>query len=617
MDIHILAPEVVDQIAAGEVVERPAHLVKELVENALDANASEVDIQVEQGGRWVKIKDNGSGMNRRNLPLSVARHGTSKIQNSTDLWKLQSYGFRGEALASIASVSRITITSQVAGETGHRLVCEFGKSSDPEPIGAEPGTTILVEDLFANVPARLKFLKGDSAEITQVKNVVRALALSYPKVTMRFRTAGKLVFMWPGVDSLKARAEQVLEHRPMFYGTAEVEGIRAEVAVCAPNVTTGNSRQIWMFAQNRWVQDRSLQAAVLDAFRGLLMHGEFPIGVVTLMCPPDEIDVNIHPTKSQVKFLKAAQAFRAVNRAVRDVLEKAEWVAHDIGHSQKSNPAPDLSLSFAPTAENSERFQCFDFERTQYQKKSFHSPLESEMSVMETLRTYSPTATRQFKEDTELDRHLNDSQQTPTVAPSPQLTRHWSTLQILGQTNLTYIVAQNDRSLILVDQHAAHERVAYETLMQAWSGGKIDIQQFLLPLTLDMSEEQVEALVHQQNDVEKLGVTLEMLSPTTIAVNAAPTLLSEAALQQALTRLADEVVDAGGSFALEKVIGDICATLACHSVVRAGQPLSTEQMRSLLEQMDEFALSSFCPHGRPVYVEYPFATIEKSFGRIV
>lgn len=626
MDIHILAPEVIDQIAAGEVVERPAHLIKELVENAIDAGADEIEVQVEQGGRWVKVRDNGKGMSRDDLPLSVARHATSKIQNSSDLWRLSSYGFRGEALASISAVSRTTIISKVKDKGGHQMVTEFGSSKDITEVGAEPGTTILVEDLFTNVPARLKFLKSDSAEITQIKNVLKALSLSYPNVDMRVRTGGKLVYFWQKTDSLKQRAEQILEKSPLYFGEAEVEGIRAQVCISAPNVTTGNGRQIWMFAQKRWVQDRSLQAAIMDGYRSLLMHGEFPYAVAWVECDPEEIDVNIHPTKSQVKFLKASNAFRAVNRAVRSVLEQAPWVQDALKSSTNSNveytirKEPSSKPKQAP--EETLTFKDQSFSQTVFNKKSFHQKKEESPSMMETLNAFSSNPTVKFKDDNELDRYLEaesvgNEMVIPVVESDSQKKNLWSRLQILGQADLTYIVAQNESSLLLVDQHAAHERVAYESLMAAWKGGNVEVQNYLVPFVIDLEAEQVEALMTQVDEVAKLGVSIEQMGPESVAINAAPVILKEKALLQAMKKLADEMIEKGGSFALEKVISDICATLACHSVVRAGQALSEEEMRSLLLQMDEFPMSSFCPHGRPVYVEYPFTKVEKDFGRIV
>lgn len=625
MDIHILAPEVIDQIAAGEVVERPAHLIKELVENAIDAGADEIEVQVEQGGRWVKVRDNGKGMGREDLPLSVARHATSKIQNSSDLWQLQSYGFRGEALASISAVSRTTIVSRKKDNSGYQMITEFGSSKDITEVGAEPGTTIVVEDLFSNVPARLKFLKSDSAEVTQIKNVLKALALSYPNVDLRVRANGKLLYFWQKTDSLKQRAEQILEKNPMYFGEAEVDGVKAQVCVCPPNVTTGNSRQIWMFAQKRWVHDRSLQAAIMDGFRSLLMHGEFPYAVAWVECDPEEIDVNIHPTKSQVKFLKANNAFRAVNRAVRGVLETAPWVKDTL----KSSGVPETAdytirqESHHQAPQENLKFSDSSFYKTQFNTKSYKQG-DSEPSVMETLKTYASSSSVKYKDDNELDQYLqNESTGEERVIAHqeiesrPSSEGQWAQLQILGQADLTYIVTQNDTSLILVDQHAAHERVAYESLMAAWTGGKVEVQDYLIPLIVDLEADQVEALMTQAEDVARLGVSLEQTGPDSVAINSAPVILKEKALLPALKKLADEMLEKGGSFALEKVIGDICATLACHSVVRAGQALSQEEMKALLQQMDDFPMSSFCPHGRPVFVEYPFTKVEKDFGRIV
>lgn len=617
MDIHILSPEVIDQIAAGEVVERPAHLIKELVENALDAEASEIEVQIDQGGRQVKIKDNGKGMSREDLPLAVARHATSKISKSSDIWTLGSYGFRGEALASIGAVSRMTIISKQPNGDGYQLVSEFGTSRETESVGSEDGTTVIIEDLFSNVPARLKFLKSDSAEITQIKNVLKAMALSYPQVTFRVRSQGKLLFMWAATENPLERSQQILEIDKMYFGNAAVNGVKASVCVAAPNVTTGNSRQIWIFAQQRWIQDRGLQAAVMDGFRSLLMHGEFPYAVIQVECLPENIDVNIHPTKSQVKFLNQSDAFRAVNRAVKGVLDEGPWVKNDI---VTTSEVPAVSPVHNP--ENL-KFMGETFESTQYAKKDFQYPEGASQTTLSVLEAFAASPKKKYKDDNELDRHLNSGEvESETIIndSTPQnllKQKKWASLQVLGQADNTYIITQNDHSLVLVDQHAAHERVAYETLMEQWLGGNIEIQNYLVPLVVEFDEENINALTSQISGVEKLGVFLEQMGPTSIAVNGAPSLLKEVAIVEALKVLSEEILECGGSFALEKVISHVCATLACHSVVRAGQTLSIEQMRSLLDQMDEFSHSSFCPHGRPVYVEYPFAKVERDFGRIV
>ena len=657
MSIHILAPEVVDQIAAGEVVERPALLIKELVENSLDAGASEIEIEYDEGGKSVRVSDNGSGIDKSQLTLALARHATSKIESSEDLWKLKSYGFRGEALASIASVSHFSMVSRPKkSDQAYRVVSEFGSITEPSPSGGEHGTQIQIRDLFQNVPARLKFLKSDAAEGTQIKNALKALALAYPDVSFRIRTKGKLLYYWPAQKSLELRACQILGKDHMYSEQYELEGMKAHVSLAAPNDTTGNSKQIWLFVQGRWVQDRSLQTAVMDGFRSLLMHGEFPYAVVWLECPPDAIDINIHPTKSQVKFLDSKNAFRVVQRAVRKVLEAAPWVDDMLeddtsvsSHSTSVEHKSELAQRVSAEREQGKQQQNLSFHagelnRVQLQKKQGFQ-VESELEDLE----MNETEGRKFKEESELDRHLGSVDINDTInmvvavpesqyvspagatsdavsdsesrqaaeAQSESASGNWSKLQVLGQAHQTYILAQNEKSLFLIDQHAAHERVAYETLMSRWQSGKIEIQNYLIPLTIDLEAEDTEALLSVKEDVERLGVSIEQLGPEAVGVSAAPVILNETAIAKSLAELAKSVSEHGGGYSLENSVSHVCATMACHSVIRAGQTLSENEMRALLAAMDEFPMSSFCPHGRPVYIEYPFSKVERDFGRIV
>jgi DNA mismatch repair protein MutL len=629
-----LSSEVVDQIAAGEVVERPSHMVKELVENAVDAGATQVEIEYDQGGRRVRVTDNGRGIEPDDLKLALARHATSKINAADDLWNLSTFGFRGEALASIGAVSRLTLHSRrVLAGTAHQIVSEFGKLSGVSPAGGNEGTTVLVEELFQNVPARLKFLKSEAGENAQIKATLRALALANEGVEFRLRSKGKIEQIWPRASDFLERARQVMDAKGLFAAKGTFpEGYETEIAFASPHEVTGNARSILIFVQGRWVQDRSLQAAVIEAYRGLLMHGEYPIAIVRLRVPPDEIDVNIHPTKSQVKFRDSQAAFRAVNRTLREALEKAPWLekktsvsshaeatrtavegfATRSAESGSSESAPrklsvaDLVRPYASgpvaLAENTEalgtpgpeslssapvnslgRFDAPEFSSVVFRQKSdFVAPQESSMEVA-----------------------------------SPDLAGTWSRLQVLGQANLTYIIAQDTSGLILVDQHAAHERVAYERLMRGWMSGKVEVQPLLLPITVDLEPDGAEALMSVAPELEKLGVQIDQIGPQSIAIRSTPLAIKEAALAKALVQLSSEMLERGGSFALEKKISDLCATMACHSVVRAGQALSVEQMKSLLVQMDEFPLSSFCPHGRPVSVEYSFARLERDFGRLV
>lgn len=621
MSIQILSPEVVDQIAAGEVVERPAHLVKELVENSIDAGATRVHVEFFDGGRIVKVIDNGKGMSPEDLPKALERFATSKISKTDDLWKLKTFGFRGEALASISAVSKMTLTSRREGdEQAFQLVSEYGKRHPIDKVGGSMGTTVLMEGLFENTPARLKFLKSDSAEHTAIKTAMKAMALAHHEVEFRIQENSKLVNFWPACKTRKERVEQILEIKPLFEGTAEREYVKAYVVFADPHNVAKTAKNIWLFVQNRWVQDRSLQAAVNEAYRSLLMHGEFPIAAVWVETDPEYIDVNIHPTKSQVKFQEPSLAFRAVAAALRSTLEQAPWVggsqrltpqpptipvAHAVNEGDYVTPVglPNFASQPAMPKENL-AFQDSTFATTQFQKKEFNFPQSGVSQPKVDYQTLMQAA----------ESRENFSSANVDASPTGG---YWSSLEVLGQANLTYIVNQARDKIVFVDQHAAHERVAYEKLMNAWKGGKIDIQDFLFPLAVDMSPEKVEAILTLSKEIERLGVHMEALGPGTIGVKAAPLFIKESILSTVLDRMAGEVVDQGGSYSLERAVGDICATMACHSVVRAGQALSIDQMRNLLREMDHFPLSSFCPHGRPVSVEYPFYKLEKDFGRIV
>lgn len=609
MSIQILPPEVVDQIAAGEVVERPAHLVKELVENSIDAGATRVHVEFFDGGRIVKVIDNGKGMAPEDLPKALERFATSKISKTDDLWSLRTFGFRGEALASISAVSKLTLTSRRAGdEQAHQLICEYGKKSDIDKVGGSQGTTILMENLFDNTPARLKFLKSDAAENTAIKTTLKAMALSHFDVEFRIQENGKLVSFWPACKSRKDRVEQILEIKPLYEGEAVRENVRAYAVFADPHTVAKTAKNIWLFAQNRWIQDRSLQAAVNEAYRSLLMHGEYPIAVVWVETDPDCVDVNIHPTKSQVKFQDPSLAFRAVAASVRGTLEQAPWIKR--GEATPHAPAPTpVAMPTTSMPQQNLSFQDKSLDVTQFQKKEFHFPTSK---VQESQGTYQSLAAAAASRESF----------APAGAPGPQNASeaplgYWSSLEVLGQANLTYIVTQARDKIVFVDQHAAHERVVFEKLMTAWKGGKIDIQDFLFPLAIDMSPEKVEGLLAMAKEIERLGVHIEALGPGTVGVKAAPLMIKESSLSTVLDKMASEIVEQGGSYSLERTVGDICATMACHSVVRAGQALSLDQMRNLLRDMDLFPLSSFCPHGRPVSVEYPFYKLEKDFGRIV
>lgn len=599
MPIRILPSTVVDQIAAGEVVERPAHLMKELIENALDAGAKTLDIEFNQGGRSVRVRDDGTGIPEEELPLALARHATSKIETSADLWALKSFGFRGEALASIAAVSNLQIISKTRDQaTAFSIKSEFGQIGSIEAVGGQDGTTLVVEDLLANVPARLKFLKSEAAEHGQIKNVIKAMAMANPQVTFRVRHKGELLYFWPAEADLKLRVQQILEAKEVYFAEGEAYGIRVRAVMSSPHETFNSRKQIWLFAQQRCIQDSTLQAAVLEAYRHLLMHGEYPLAVVFVDTDPSEIDVNIHPTKSQVKFRNSSGVFRAVNQTLRSCLEKAPWL--------KGLTPTAASWAPPPPPPVNESFALPELERVQYAHKSYQP---APAPVVESLSTATFVAEQKVT-----------YAETP-LAPQGDFKTHqdglWSRLQVLGQAQLTYIISQSDKALFIIDQHAAHERVMFERLMKSWNSQNIEVQSFLLPLSVDMDGDRVEALMMVAPELQRIGIELDQVGPGTIALRAAPAMIEAEGLVKALDLLAEERLEKGESFAIERALGELFSTMACHSAIRAGQALSHQEMSSLLVQMDEFPLSSFCPHGRPVYIEMPFSRLEKDFGRTV
>ncbi len=593
MAIEILPPDVVNQIAAGEVLERPANLLKELIENSLDAGADQIDVQFDSGGRSVSVSDNGKGMSKGDLALCLLRHATSKISFSADLYKLSTYGFRGEALASIAGVSDLTVVSKAHGASdGFKLQSKFGAPAEPAPVAAKTGTEIHVRDLFANVPARLEFMKSEAAEHTQIRLTLKAMALAREDVGFSARSKGELVLHWNKNSSFIERARDVLQNPGLFHGIGDRDGIRVEVTVGSPRETQAVNRNLWFFVQGRWVQDRALTAAVMEAYRTLLMHGEYPMAVVRIQMPPDSVDVNVHPTKSSVKFRDSQAVFRAVAGTIRSILEKSPWLGE--GESADSREERQKGLLSTPSErrlseQKSYSFSAPEFSQTQYSSKVF--PLAE---VRQAVNSYQPSS-------------------APQASNTPF---RWRDLQVVGQVHLTYVVAQSADSLYLIDQHAAHERVMFERLMQSFHQGRMDVQTMLLPLSIDLTEPEVELLLTEKDAFEKMGLTLERMGPSNIVVQTLPSLIQEGAAVEALKRAAQELANFGGAGAVSRMVNDLFATMACHSVVRAGQVLSVEQMHQLLQQMDEFPLSSFCPHGRPVFTQRRFQDIEREFGRI-
>ena len=643
--ISRLSPEIINQISAGEVVQRPANMIKELIENSLDAKASKIEIQFSEGGRFVQVKDNGLGIPAQDLLLALSPHSTSKIKSLSDIWSIGSYGFRGEALASIAEVSNLSLISKTkTSDKAGRLNSYFGKKSSLDFVSAEQGTKVIVKDLFQKTPARLKFLKSQATETRAIQQTIKAMALCQPQVEFRVLHNGKLLFYWPGVKDLKHRVQQILALKNPFYIKTKYKDIYVEAAFSAPNQTHNHRRQMWLFVESRHVEDTTLYSAIMTAYRGLLMHGEYPILALNIRCPKQDLDVNVHPAKSKVRFKNSSAVFTAVQRSLRAVLETGPWIQH-----QKTAKPFEENQAFKGMGGV---LQKTHFQNKNPYKANYFGPqngLQNSLKTLDPLGTADtnpPLPNSEVGEAKGLPPQTSSSkaenagslvteQQTnktkgPIVnyEPATQDTvsktpgqgeevqkNYWSSLYVLGQAHLTYILAQSREAIVFIDQHAAHERVLYEKFFKLWNTGQGNIQKRLVPLALDLDESLVKALLTQKNALLKLGLEIERSGPDGLLVHSAPAILKDMALQKSLVQLGQEIRDLGDNFALDKKISDLCASLACHSAVRAGQALSYKEIRELLVLMDEFPLSSFCPHGRPVFVNYPITRLEKDFCR--
>ena len=652
MKIQVLPQNVVSQIAAGEVVQRPAHLLKELVENSLDAGARVVEVEFADRGRFIRVTDDGMGMTCEEVPRALWPHSTSKITCFEDLWNLKSYGFRGEALSSIAQVSDLTLISKKEGEDqATRLHRVFGEGGDAHNTTAPQGTTVVVQNLFETLPARLKFLKSEASESTAIKNVLKAFALSHPQVRFRVLHKGKLLFYWEKSKNMEERFKQVCSVKGTFYTRTKYHRMEVEAVMCAPNEVARTRRGMWFFVEKRWVEDSTLFSAVMTAYRGLLMHGEYPLVALNVGLPPGEVDVNIHPSKSQVKFKNSREVFSAVSHSVRAVLEKAPWIPRTGGAlpaNQKregfdfsreasviprdagttpftKNPVNQQILSTGEAGGGELSFSSA-LRRVQFPKKSGVPFAGGRFPTPQALKNLRPPGAAAGGSD---EGHVTfaSKQKEGTVG-------YWSSLDILCQAGLTYLITQSQTALVFIDQHAAHERVLYEKLMQFWNQGSasdktgkkqdrgsktppLEIQNRLIPLVLDLGASAVEALMSVKEDLLRLGIRVECSGVQTLVIESAPCILKDMGLQKALVHLAEDIQSKGGGFSLQGALSEVCATMACHSAIRAGQAMSAGQMQSLLEQMDQYPLSSFCPHGRPVFVDYPFSRLEKDFGRRV
>jgi DNA mismatch repair protein MutL len=609
--IRLLPNVIVNRIAAGEVVERPASVVKELVENAVDAGASRVDVRLEQGGRGlIAVTDNGIGMGPEDLQLAVQRHATSKMPGD-DMMAIASLGFRGEALPSIGSVSRMRITSRAKGaEDAWMLAVEGGEVMEPAPATHPTGSTVEIRDLFYAVPARLKFLKTERTELQAATDMLERLAMSHPEVGFSLTHDGKMLHQWngrsKGHEGRLLRLSDVLGKD--FAENAQAveashEGMKLTGFASLPTFNKATSAWQYVSVNGRPIRDKQFLGAIRAAYQDYLAHDRHAVVALFLDLPPEEVDVNVHPAKAEVRFRMAGAVRSLVVHGIRQAIAGAGFKASTQVAAQalqfaRPSVAPQSSLPLG------------------YSSGQGHS-------VAMPASSYSGAMMQRVREQVAPKAWNEPESQVPfgigpDISPAPA-NQPQEDIPPLGyakaQLHGTYIVSQTADGLVIVDQHAAHERLVYERMKQAMAAGTLARQAMLIPEVVEVGAHGQEILKTRSEELLQLGLKLEPFGDKAVLVREAPALLGECDIAGLVKDMLAEMEEHGEHFSLRSRIEHICGTMACHGSVRAGRVLSTGEMNALLREMEATPHSGQCNHGRPTYVELKKADVEKLFGR--
>ncbi|UPG91285.1 DNA mismatch repair endonuclease MutL [Luteibacter aegosomaticola] len=618
MPIRPLPPELINQIAAGEVIERPASVVKELVENSIDAGARRIEVDIEQGGvRLIRVRDDGGGIPRDELPLAVASHATSKIASFDDLERVASMGFRGEALASVSSVARFSLTSRHAGQdAAWRIEVDGGKYTDARPAQHPPGTTIEVRDLFYNVPARRKFLRAERTEFAHIDDLLKSLALAREGVDIRLSHNGKPVrLLKPARDEHAALARVAEVLGPEFPNHAlrvehEAAGMRLSGWVGLPTASRSAADQQYFYVNGRLVRDRIVAHAVRQAYADVLFHGRHPVFVLFLDVDPAGVDVNVHPAKSEVRFREQRLIHDFLFRTLHEALaqtragaapqETAAPVAAAFGgyESRASQPMP--SMPAWPQSASQSRLNLGVREEPLADYATLMGGANASPSN-NTLASFAPRPSAAW---------------SPTLAQDPEQGDDIPPLgYAIAQLKNIYVLAENAHGLVLVDMHAAHERITYEKLKNGRVTANLRSQMMLVPLSIAVSAKEAAAAEEHAEALADWGLELSRSGPSGVVVRRIPSLLEGADVGQLTRDVLSELAAHGSSRRLEELENELLSTMACHGSVRAGRRLGIPEMNALLREMEATERSGQCNHGRPTWVQLSLAELDKLFLR--
>ena len=611
--LRLLPEQLINQIAAGEVIERPASALKELVENAIDAGASRIDIALDEGGlAGLSVADNGCGMSKADIELAITRHATSKLAED-DLLAIAHFGFRGEALPSIASVAVVDITSRLEGEAhGWHLHIAHGAQNQAKPAASDIGTMVEVSDLFGSIPARLKFLKTKKTEAAQCLDVVKRLAMACHTIAFHLSDSGRNIL------HLSAQSDNDLGRQARLaaiIGTSfakealPIEAMREDVVLHGlaglPTMNRPTTAQMYLFVNNRPVRDRQILGAVRAGYQDMLPRGRHPIVTLFIDLPTTEVDVNVHPAKAEVRFRDSARVRGLIVGALSSALREAGMHATHEGGAEalRHLSQPSYSSSNWASGSNIQRPSY-----GQYSATPSAGTLGGAANFQSPLQASSPPNAAGFLSEA--------SPQARYEAPTEQEElRKFPLGAARAQLHKTYILAETEDGVCLIDQHAAHERLVMERMKEQQLAGQIPSQALLIPEIVELPADQIEALLQLEEALQSLGLYLEGFGEGAVLVREIPALLSDAAIKPLIADVAEELVMLGGSSALEDKLRHVLATMSCHNSVRAGRVLNQEEMNALLRQMEVTPAAGQCNHGRPTFVTLSLAELEKLFGR--
>ncbi len=610
MPIRLLDERVIGKIAAGEVIERPASALKELVENSLDAGATTISVAIHKGGTGlIQVVDNGSGIPAAELPLALQRHATSKLTTWDDIQRISSLGFRGEALPSIAAVSDFSLRSRTAdASVGTDLDVVYGVARPPRPAAAVHGTRVTVRDLFGNVPARRKFLRQAGTETTIMVRSIAAYALARPDVSFQVTVDDRRSFATDGRGDEIAAAVAIWGTEigpaaialPELDAAGAVPGVMVAGWIGLPEITRSHRNSLLFFVNGRWVQNRTLIFALEEAYHSLLMVGRHPVGVVRIQLDPAMVDVNVHPTKAEVKFVDERSVARAVSRAAHRGLSEA-----------RPNEVPEVHLRDSSGNSSQQSNRPLEFRPSTGERVWGASPLGDGAGLSP--RPFEPSD----RDVAELPVPGVRSTAATSAQPEPGsdvafTPRPVPVLRVLGQVNGTYIIAEGPDGMFMIDQHAAHERVMYERILADMQGKRIDRQPFLDPMIVELTHQQFGAFERSTAELEAIGFQIDEFGPQTVAIRAMPAMMRGVNIGDRLRLILDELAEGGTG---ESWLDAVAISAACHTSIRAGQALSLAEMRELVAQLEQTDQPRACGHGRPTMLHLSQGELERQFSR--